>query len=160
MAGADSIEVRYSSSRRDVWLWYRKAWISRLWVFHLVVSLSVTAAILWVESGSHPVGPAQIAGAIGVALLLIAAMATYPQVVFKAQERWLQIRPDGMATRIKSMSRQYSWGEVAKLTAVGDSINIGLRSGNAFIIPRRAFASDADRTAFLDAARRWSGLPR
>ena len=160
MAKADNIEVRYSASRRDVWLWYRKAWISRLWVFHLVVGLSVTGAILWVESGSNPVGPAQIAGAIGVALLLIALTAAYPQIVFKAQERWLQIRPDGMAPGIKPISRQYSWGDVARLTALGDTINIGLRNGNAFIVPRRAFASDADRTAFLDAAYRWSGLPR
>jgi hypothetical protein len=131
--------------------------LRRLWVFHLLIGVSTVGLVLAIEGRSSSIGLWQIVGATSVALLFVASVAAYPQIVFKPQERWLQIRHDGMATRIKSMRREYRWSEVVALTEFGDTINIGLSSGNAFIVPRRAFANDADRTAFLNAALQWSG---
>jgi hypothetical protein len=154
---SNGIEVRYSSNRGEIWRWYMQAWRKRLWMFHLAVAALVFLLALYFQAKVSEAGPAKIAISVAAAIISIGFMVAYPQLAFKAQERRLLIDPSGMETSIRSRTRRYARDKVAGIVDLGDTISITLRNMNAFVVPRRAFASNDERANFLDAARNWSG---
>ena len=158
----DPIELRYTSSRRDLWRWYRMMWRGKLWRFHLLIGLlTFSGTLAWQlrfdgvrsNSVSLPFGSWLIAAAVTASLLLL--MVAYPQIRFKPQQRWLRVGSDGIQTTIGRHSGSRSWREVAEVDRFDDGICIGLKNLNSYLLPATAFATAIDRGQFLATARKW-----
>ena len=148
------IEIRYRSNRAEIWRWYGLIW-RRRWPYHLLV----LAAPVVVSLMHRPLSVEAISASLAIGAAACALMAIYPQLAFKSEERWLKIGPDGVDTVIGSRPGHRDWREIG-VKVHGDAVVLLVqRSGNAFIIPGRAFASPRDRGAFLLAAARWTTLP-
>ena len=146
------IELRYQSSRGDVWRWYTLSWRRRLWRKHVVVVAAFALFALIVK----PFSLNTLALNVVLALLACVAMAFYPQIAFKPSERWLKVGPGGLDTTIASKTGHRDWSELT-IEEQGESVIISVnRTGNAFIVPARAFATERDRAAFLAATRAWA----
>jgi hypothetical protein len=149
--------IEYSSSRREIAAWYcyslRHSWPhQRRWLLSLLLT-GFFIFLLQRQSG------ASAFGAIGVAVsalaVLVAFFALCPQLRFKPQTRTLQVGPDGMHTTIAARSRSYPWSAVMAIHSVGDFVYIGLKNGNAFVVPERAFASPVQRDQFVAECQRF-----
>ena len=73
----------------------------------------------------------------------------YPMVMFKAQVRTLEIGESGIFTAVGKRSRKIAWSEIKTVRERDGYIEISGRSKNAFILPPRAFKSDAERDQIL-----------
>jgi hypothetical protein len=73
-------------------------------------------------------------------------------IQFKPQTRTLTVDEHGISTTIGTKSGVRKWNEIRSVTDEGAAIVIVGTNKNAFIIPARAFDSDAGRVDFLDSA--------
>jgi hypothetical protein len=87
-------------------------------------------------------------------------MAIHPQLAFKPQERWLKLSETGIDTRIGRRSGHRDWSEITDILELHGAICLVVSSGNAFIVPRRAFEAEAERDRFLRSARLWQSAAR
>ena len=90
-----------------------------------------------------------------VAAAIIASFIAFPQIMFKPEERTLTVSEDGITTRIGKKTGIAKWGEVAEIEDLAQTTAILRKSGNAFLIPRRAFNSENERSDFLTTIRAW-----
>jgi hypothetical protein len=88
---------------------------------------------------------------------LVALMAAWPQAAFKSQERLLEIGPEGWFTSIAKKSGSRTWRMVGSVQLNDEIIFIVMKSGNALLIPRRAFQNELSREAFFADIQRWHG---
>ena len=79
----------------------------------------------------------------------------WPQIRFKPQERILSIGPEGFRTEIGKRSGEVPWRKVRRIDDDGEVVAITGSSGNAMVIPKRAFADPATRKEFIQAAQGW-----
>lgn len=146
--------LRYRSGRMEVWLWYWRAWRTKYWQWHLLSA----AAAFWMilaMSGAE-LGPSKLLiGFLLTALIFITLMAAWPQVMFKSQERVLDVGPEGWSTQIGGKSGSRSWGQVASIESAFGLIAIVSTSGNSILVPERAFSNQAAKETFLQDAKRW-----
>jgi hypothetical protein len=147
------ITIQYSSRRGEVWTQYWRLWRQKLWRFHAALFVVVTVGLLVGLSGWQ-LSPAALAGiAVLGGLLPCVAFALYPLAKFKPQTRVLTIDQAGLTTSIGKRYGEAPWPDVDAIVDQQELIVIRRTNGNAFVIPARAFASPADRAAFLSAAR-------
>lgn len=146
--------LHYRSSRAEVWRWYWRAWRSKYWWWHLLLAAAITWETLAVQSGEFQLSKFLLRF-LWVTPALIALMVAWPQVSFKSQERSLEVGPEGWFTRIDKKSGSRTWRMVGSIRSNGEIISIVSTSGNALLIPKRAFQSDESREAFLEDIRRW-----
>lgn len=148
------ISLRYRSARREVWTFYWWCWRQPqgLWRIHAFYGGLLAAVAL-----SHAFG-APLRTSLPLALVAFvlpgAIMAAVPQILFKPRERTLTVDEAGLRTTIGKMSGEQSWDQVMTILALDDLIAIVGKNLKGFIVPRRAFASDAERTEFLETLRR------
>ncbi|RUL75924.1 hypothetical protein EKH80_09360 [Dyella choica] len=146
--------LRYRSSRMEVWRWYWRAWLARYGWWHLLIAAAVTWLTL-ANSGAR-FGPAEYSlRFVWIAPLVIALMAAWPQLAFKSQEPVLEVGPEGWSSRIAGKVGSRAWKMVASIQSNHEIIALVSDSGNALLIPRRAFQSESSREAFLSDIRRW-----
>jgi hypothetical protein len=146
--------LRYRSSRTEVWRWYWRTWKSKLWWQHLALA----AAMSWLVAALSRDRLTLAGFLLGFSLtaaLVVLIMASWPQVMFKSKERVLEVGPDGWSTRIGAKSGSRSWAQVASIEKAQDTIAIISTTGNALIIPARAFSDAGHMAAFLEDAQRW-----
>jgi YcxB-like protein len=146
--------IRYRSSRREVWRWYRQAWKKRLWRLHF----GIAVAFGFVLSGatvSAANAPSWFGYSVMVFLSAVVLSALVPQFLFKAEERTLEVNPEGWATKIGTKSGAIDWRHVASIQKTDESIVIQGTNGNALIVPTRAFASSQQRESFLNDVKQW-----
>jgi hypothetical protein len=146
--------LRYRSGRMDVWRWYWRVWRTKYWYRHLLSAGSAFGIILAISGVKLGSGKLLI-GFLLTALVFILVMAAWPQVMFKSQERTLDVGPEGWSTQIGQKSGSRSWKEVASVECVFGLIAIVSASGNAILVPERAFSNRAENEAFLRDAKRW-----
>ena len=147
------ITIQYSSRRGEVWTHYWRLWRQKLWRFHAALFAVVTVGLLLGLSGWR-LSPAALAGiAVLGGLLPCVALALYPLVKFKPQTRVLTMDQAGLTTSIGKLCGEVPWRDVEAIIDQRELIVIRRTNNNAFVIPTRAFASPADRAAFLSAAR-------
>ena len=149
-----SYNLRYRSSRADVWRWYWRAWRRRLWFTHLffagVVSISVVQLL------HLPFNAITLLLVFAVALpITILSFALWPQLAFKNQERVLSVGPDGWSTTIGDRTGSKRWSEISTVQAAQDSIVITSNSGNALVVPGNAFSGPSAMQQFLKDAQGW-----
>jgi len=157
MTVRSSITLRYASQRKDIWKHYWMRWRqpNGLWRQWLLVALLI-ALTLFVMSGFQSPTPRAIAIAAACLAIVYAFFAAFPMIVFKPAERILTIDPRGIDTRIGGKSANRSWREIRAITDRGDVIEMVVAAtGNAFVVPDRAFPAAQDRGDFLDSVRAW-----
>jgi hypothetical protein len=149
--------IRYKANRSDVWraYWYTWRHSTRLNVLRLVVfAWMFFVAHAWLRGAVTAPGW-RVAGAGGVASVVMLLLAVYPLLRFKPNERTLSISPTGIVTAIGKQRGEIPWGRIARVALVEERLYILGKSGNAFVFPRDAFASDTERTEFLQRATQW-----
>ena len=148
--------VRYRPTRSDVWraYWFprdrRALRLGRLAVSAFLVFAGV--AILRDQSAGLAWRAIQ---ASFLFLFAVLGSPLYPLLRFKSDERTLEIAPSGIATTIGRRSGQIAWRQVARIDSDGQRLYIIGKSGNSFVVPVDAFASDAERSQFVQSATRW-----
>lgn len=146
--------LRYRSGRMEVWLWYWRVWRAKYWRRHLL-SAAAAFGMIVAMSGAE-VGPSKLLmGFLLTALIFTTLMAAWPQVMFKSQERVLDVGPEGWSTQIAGKSGSRSWRQVASIESVFGLIAIVSTSGNSILVPERAFSNQAEKEAFLQDTKRW-----
>ena len=149
--------IQYASARSEVWRWYWRAWAAPkgLWIYHVLIALSVPAVL---QLGGWGLNARQfITAAVMIFGLCVVLLPLYPQLRFKSTVRSLTIDPAGIKSTRGKQSLDYRWKDISTIQDADDTIVI-TRAGanrNSFIIPRRAFNDDAARTQFLRDARHW-----
>jgi hypothetical protein len=143
-----SITVHYSSTRREVWGFYRQLWKKRLWKIHLAIFLSVLVLGSFATFGHLPSDVSEFVAIAVIAFIPIALLALYPMLMFKPQMRVLTVDDDGIATKIGRHDKSVTWAEIADVQNNGEALVIRNRKLNAFIVPARAFDSPDERLLF------------
>jgi hypothetical protein len=149
-----SYSLSYRSSRAEVWRWYWAAWRARLWREHLLVA-AILALVLPYFPGVPYTIKANVFCFIGALPAVTVLFALWPQIMFKIKERTLHVGPDGWSTNIGSTSGSRRWAEIASIQEAVDSVAITSATGNALIVPARAFADEAIKSQFVEDARAW-----
>jgi len=75
----------------------------------------------------------------------------------KTSERTLSISANGISTEIGSLKGQVPWGKVKIVTDARQHVLIVGTTGNAFIIPSRAFQGPDQRAQFIEQIQHWRG---
>ncbi len=145
--------ITYNSLRSEVWTHYWRLWKQRLWRVHASLFLTIAACALIVLADGHQPTTTTVVIAFGCGLLPCVVLALYPLAWFKPQVRTLKIDHAGLETWIGKLHAAVAWRDVAAISDRDDQIVIARTNGNAFLVPRRAFATPADRAAFLTMAR-------
>ena len=149
-----SYNLSYSSSRAEVWRWYWCSWRKRLWLLHMLYSAVLAVAIIQLQH--LPLSALNFLRSFAIALpVTILGFAIAPQILFKSQERSLVVGPDGWSTTIGKRSGGKRWKDIASVDAAPDSVVITSSSGNALIVPARAFASRGAMQTFLKDTQAW-----
>ena len=152
--------VEYASSRDEVWRAYWRSWArpAGLWRVQVAIALGIAAASEFLLHGSAWRVSSLVATAALAGLACIILFPLWPQLRFKSATRTLTIDKDGFKTTIGARSGERSWQEIATVEDSGEQILIIVKTGNAMVVPRRAFADEATRTRFLADARNWHSL--
>jgi hypothetical protein len=72
----------------------------------------------------------------------------------------LTLTDEGVLERSPIGEGKLLWGAIQNVIATTGPVYIFLEDGKALIIPRRAFATEADKTAFMDMAERFYSAAR
>src|ERR1700730_11245191 len=149
--------IRYSSSRREVWRWYWRAWakpkgLSR---YHARVAVLLATFHAEVQGFSHFRPAAFFVTALAWMLGCMLFFSVWPQIRFKSAERTLSVSPTGWSTQIGKMSAARPWSEVREITEDADTIIVTGTNQNALIVPSRAFPDEEQRLRFLPDVRVW-----
>lgn len=156
-----SFTLRYRSQRREVWNFYWARWRASLWRSWLLYGALVVVGALVIDSYDHKLGWQDAPVALLYMLLLFAFFTIFPQLAFKPQERVLNADPGGIDTTVGGESGHRDWREIGSITDDGDAITfVVARTGNAFIVPMRAFQGAAERAEFLRAVMEWHEAAR
>jgi hypothetical protein len=114
---------------------------------------AISLFVEWQQRGSLD------ARSLAVPAFMIAAaflfFTLYPQVAFKPQERTLIVDESGVKTTIGSKTATRAWREIMEVGDDGEAVVLVVETGNAFIVPARAFRDDAQRQEFLEAVTQW-----
>ncbi|QDE38287.1 YcxB family protein [Luteibacter pinisoli] len=118
----------------------------------------VAAAIAW--SLSDLTWPSVLLWFAACLPVVVAVFAAVPQIMFKPWERTLHLTPDGWSTTIGRKSGSMSWKVIRSVATTPDGLLIVGVSGNAMIVPGRAFDGEAHREAIMADVRRWYSAAR
>ena len=147
--------IRYHPSRREAWRGYWKTWRHRLWSTQVLMA----AWVGWALSNSKSVPPSITSWGLAfvVALPVITlVMALVPQILFKSTERTVRVGPQGWSTDFGLWSGIIrAWDEAASIEEWAGQVVITSASGNALIIPARAFPDAASRQQFVQDIKQW-----
>ena len=148
--------LRYRSSRAEVWRAYWRLWRARLWYVHAIFALAVAFGFLRTDVLRGDVY-VWVAAAVLVFMLILVISVSASQLLFKSAERTLEVGPDGWSTQIGKKKGSRKWSELAPVREENGVVIIAGKSGNALLIPSRAFETEAQRKAFMEDVSQWSG---
>ncbi len=150
------ITLRYATSRGELWTWYWREWRQELWRRWLVYGVILAIVDLGAAQLSHPIGALDIVSASAVVLALFAFFAAYPQFSYKREERVIVFNAQGIDTRIGTKTAHRDWREIASVTDIGTHVVFTVaKSGNAFLVPARAFSDSKLRRFLLEHVASW-----
>ena len=123
----------------------------------VAVSLAFFTAILLIRilgvSNRRALTPTYVGMSVVFSFLAIAWMPLVPLILFKSEERVLTLDELGTTTTVGSKSGAATWQEIARIDSDDQVISITRISGNAFLIPNRAFSSSDERAQCLKLIR-------
>lgn len=92
----------------------------------------------------------------GIEIIYLLFVISFPQLMYKQQERTLSVNMQGIHTTIGSKKGDIPWTEIEDIDSKGSSIFLERKkTGNTFTIPDRAFKSVDDKTEFLTSTIGW-----
>jgi len=147
-------QLRYSSTRSEIWRFYWRTWRKRLWRIHAVAALGIGFIVSCATTGSLQVG-SWLTCAVAAFPLIVAGFAAFPQIAFKPQERTLEVGSEGWSSKIGRLTGSRPWSEVASVEDETEAVLIRGTNGNALVVPARAFDSPEQRRQFVSDARTW-----
>jgi PHD/YefM family antitoxin component YafN of YafNO toxin-antitoxin module len=142
-------DLEYSSRRREVMKLYWRSWRENLWKVHARAFLAVGGALLLILRLIGLPTATAVAVALVGGLVSIAWLPLFPLWKFKPQRRTLTVDDDGLRTTVGNQSGEVAWSDFASVTQDGENVVLTRKSGNAFVVPPRAFESAALREEFL-----------
>src|SRR5262252_9137462 len=146
--------LRYRSTRAEVWGWYWRLWRSRLWRIHAIAAIAFGFLISRLLYGlNNPSG--WIAASMIVFVTAVALSVLYSQLAFKSAERTLTVDAEGWSTQIGAKTGTRKWSETCPVYEKAGAIVFANKSGNALLIPGRAFSSPGEREQFLLHVKGW-----
>jgi hypothetical protein len=152
------ITLQYTSSRQEVWRWYWRKWRRSLWMVHGFFAIVIVFIAFTARSDTFMFTPLRAV----YALLAVAGMEVFfigfPQLAFKPQGRTFAVNETGIATRIGRRRASINWSSIKSIEDIQGEIIVSRRNGNAFLIPERAFLSQAERTDFLSKINNWHAI--
>jgi hypothetical protein len=146
--------LSYRSSRFEVWSWYWRTWRSRLWRIHVMAAFAFGFLMSRIIPGLDSIS-GWVAASIVAFVVFCTSSVVFSQLAFKSAERTLTVDEQGWSTQIGTRTGAKKWNETAPVYEQSDAIVIANKGGNALIIPRRAFSSDAERSKFLLDVTSW-----
>ena len=149
-------QLRYSSTRPEIWRVYWRTWSKSLWLIHVFAALGIGLAVSGATNDSWRVG-SWLTCAVVAFPLVVAGFAAFPQIVFKPQERTLEVGSEGWRSKIGRLTGSRAWSEVASIVEDGEAVMIKGTNGNALVVPSRAFESAEQRHQFVIDVRAWHG---
>jgi len=162
-ATADQITIEYALTRGEVTRSYFQAIRQSPEYLRRVIMLAAILALLQMCSRAlvfRHFGGAEILSAIVVFVVFLVMLPIALFLTAKTDTRALTISPDGISTSIGKKFKQIPWKAVKLVQEASTFILIAGRSGNAFFIPDRAFASPDDRGRFLERIGIWRAEKR
>lgn len=151
-----SYTLKYATTRAEVWRWYWRAWARPrgLWRFHILIGASVALGVAMGHGFVGSNGWSVARTGLEATLVTIVLLALWPQIRFKPQVRTLEVDESGFKTSIGKLTGSRRWSQIGTVVDDGDTVVLGLRNGNAMLIPRRAFGG-LDRQQFVADVRAW-----
>jgi hypothetical protein len=149
-----AITLRYTSARAEVWQWYWRLWRKRFWMHHAYYLVCILVIAISLD-GHWPPRKDNVLIGLLIAAAIVAAFIAFPQIMFKPEERTLTVSEDGITTRIGKKTGTAKWEEIATIQDLPQMTAVMSKSGNAFLIPHRAFNSENEKSDFLTAVRTW-----
>jgi hypothetical protein len=146
------VQIEYVSQRKEVWDWYWHAWRRGLWKTHALMLVVIFTVSVAYGSG-HFNFITEVTRCVLSAFTIVVLSAVFPQIMFKPRMRTISLDGDGLHTTIGSKSGMRSWRDVRSINEWRGHIVITSKSGNAFIVPPRAFADHCAYVAFLSFAK-------
>ena len=149
-----SYDLRYCSSRAEIWRLYWSTWRSKLWIIHLFIAATIALPVA--NAIGKPINlPVYLLTLAVVLPVVIIFFAAWPQVAFKSKERALRVGPDGWSTQIGSISGSRTWSEITSVKENPESLVITSKSGNALVVPLRALPDQSSWLQFVRDAQTW-----
>jgi hypothetical protein len=149
--------VVYSAGRAEIAGWYARSWItpSPLWMPRLITLGSLTVlAVLAARARHWPPVQSAVTWALCV-LAYVAFVFLYPQATYRRRERTLEISPEGVESWAGHFHGRTPWRKIRGVSKVGKTAVLIRTPTGVYVVPRRAFGSDAEMDAFYEAAIRW-----
>jgi hypothetical protein len=149
--------LRYYSTCHEIWRWYwRSLFRGNYYKYALFLALPVALVCIfqWKRLNASSIGFLAAAVIIGV-LTISVVSALLSQLVFKSSERQLIVNSKGWSTTIGKQSGSRLWSEIRSVEYIDDFVVITSNSGNALVIPSRAFSSDEQKYEFVSAVQTW-----
>jgi hypothetical protein len=135
--------------------WREWARPADLWRFHVLIGIAVGFTSADRENLIHfPAERFAIVSLVATAACVV-LFPLWPQIRFKPQPRVLTLDAEGFKTTIGSRSGERRWHDIRRIEDRHGTILIVNTNGNAMIIPRRAFATDAGRRECLECVQAW-----
>jgi hypothetical protein len=174
---AVSYTLRYSVERHEIWNWYWFYWSRRngLWRFW-VLQLFALLLAAWAISAALHFSTAQATFfAFSIYLLYIVFFVVFPQAHYKPNERTITINANGIETSRAGVATHRSWRDISTVVIRNDYIAmivaggislwplpiwIRIRTGNAFVIPNRAFHDNRGMSEFKHSIQEWHETQR
>ena len=144
-----AVTIEYASRRGEIWTWYWKAWRQRLWKSHLRIFAIVAGLAYLFLSYPSPPAFATLAIPAAIGALPVILLILYPQLRFKPQTRTVTIGTSGITTVVGRKSGRISWKNIRSVNEDRGYVVVQGSSGNAFIIPPRAFETPETRAGFV-----------
>jgi len=144
-----TVTIEYAPRRGEIWTWYWKVWIKRLWKSHLRIFTIVAGLAYLFLSYPAPPSLTTLAVPLAIGAIPVLLLILYPQLRFKPQTRTVTIGTSGITTVVGRKSGRISWKNIRSVTEDRGYVIVQGSSGNAFIIPPRAFETPEEQVRFV-----------
>jgi hypothetical protein len=150
--------IKYKLTRSEIVRSYFRSLGSSPKFSSMILIYSVAVGLMFlVMSGafSRSLTARDALTALAVSAGLFLFMPLWLFVRGKTAERTLSISERGISTEIGSLKGEVPWGKVRLVQDTGHHVLIVRGTGNAFLIPRRAFSSPEQLTQFVQEVDGW-----
>jgi hypothetical protein len=150
------LTLTYTITRQEVSEWYWRTWRRKLWMYHVFFAVVALWTVI-AGRGMWPPDLLTIVYGVLTGICVVLFFIVFPQIMFKPSLRTLTVNESGIETTIGGRSRSVRWDQIKNIEVGPELIAIVRTSGNAFLVPRRAFYSEEQRTDFVSAVQTWQG---